>query len=111
MAKLADYTVAGRSGETYKFEVYPKDSSWNEVAAVYLVTKRTIKPDGVGGQHENIYVGQTENIKARFASHDKENCFAARQANCVCVLQVSSEQARLAIEADILAGGRWPCND
>jgi hypothetical protein len=109
MAKLADFTVTGKSGEKYKFEVYPKDSSWNEVAAVYLVTKRTIKPDGVGS-HAHIYVGPTDNLKERFASHHKENCFTTREANCGCVLQVSSEQARLAIEADILAGDNWPCN-
>ena len=109
MAKLADYTVTGKSGEQYRFEVYPKDSIWNEVAAVYLVTKRTIKPDGIGS-HVHIYIGETENLKNRFASHDKEGCFTKHGANCVCVLQVSSGQARLAIEADILAGSDWPCN-
>jgi hypothetical protein len=110
MAKLADYPVTGKSGAKYTFEVYHKDSSWNEVGAVYLVTKRTIKPDG-GGEHMHIYVGQTENLKERFANHQKEECFASHGANCVCVSQVSSEQSRLAIEADILAEGKWPCND
>jgi len=110
MAKLADYTVKGKSGQEYKFEVYPKDSSWNEIPAVYLVTKRTIKPDG-GGSHTHIYVGQTDNLKTRHASHHKEECFAKHGANCICVFQVSSEQARVAIESDIVAAGGWPCND
>ncbi len=110
MAKLADYPITGKSGEKYTFEVFRKDSLWNEVAAVYLVTKRTIKADG-GGSHTHIYVGQTENLKERFANHHKEECFTQHGANCVCVFQVSSEQSRLAIEADILAAGEWPCND
>ena len=110
MAKLADYTVTGKSGEKYTFGVYRKESSWNEVAAVYLVTKRTIKPDG-GGSHAHIYVGQTDNLQQRFSSHHKEECFKSHGANCICVLQISSEQSRLAVEADILGKGKWPCND
>jgi predicted GIY-YIG superfamily endonuclease len=110
MAKIADYTVAGKSGQKYTFEVYAFDSSWGEVAVVYLVTKRTKKPDG-GGSHAHIYVGQTDNLKERFGSHHKADCFTSHGANCLCVLQESSEERRLAIESDILDGGNWPCND
>ena len=110
MSKIADYTVTGESGKVYTFEVYSYDASWNEVAAVYLVTKRMQKPDG-GGSHTHIYVGQTDNLKERFSGHHKEDYFVLSDANALCVLQESSEQHRRRIESDILAGGNWPCND
>jgi hypothetical protein len=109
MAKIATLTIAGKSGTQYEFEVYPLDSTWNEVAAVYTVTKRTVSKEGKG-THDYIYVGQTENLKERHDNHHKVDCFKRHAANCLCTHQVQSEQRRLAVEADILAGHTWPCN-
>ena len=36
MSKIADLEIVGASGIKYSFEVYPLNSSWNEVGAVYL---------------------------------------------------------------------------
>ena len=110
MPKLADYTVTGKSGKEYTFEVYSYDASWNEVAAVYMVTKRVKKPAG-GGSHTRIYVGQTDNLKERFSGHHKEDCFVLYDGNALCVLQESSEQRRRLIESDVRGAGNWPCND
>lgn len=110
MAKIADYSVTGASKRIYTFEVYPYNSQWNEVAAVYVVTKRTPKTGG-GGSHTNIYVGQTDNLKERHSGHHKEDCFKSEGANCLSVLREDSEEKRLDIESDILEGGYWPCND
>lgn len=102
-------TISGSSGNKYSFEVYPISSTWNEVSAVYVVTKRVPKPDG-GGTHSYIYVGQTENLKERHASHHKAACFEEHGANCLCVLVENGEEQRLTIEADILDAHNWPCN-
>ena len=109
MPKIADYTVAGKSGTKYQFEVYPRNTSWKEVGAVYLLTKRVIGANGKG-THTNIYVGQTGNMAQRHTDHHKEECFDSHGANCTCVLVEPSEPMRLKIESDILQGGKWPCN-
>ena len=46
MAKIADYTVTGKSGQRYAFGVYLYDMPWREIPAVLLVTRRTEKPNG-----------------------------------------------------------------
>lgn len=110
MAKIGTYEVAGISGKKYSFDIYQYDSTWKEVAVVYVVTKRVQNPKG-GGSHTNIYVGETGNLKERFGGHHKSDCFTNNGANCLSVLHESSEDRRLAIESDILDGGTWPCND
>lgn len=109
MAKLADIEIAGASGKKYSFEIYPSDSTWNEIGAVYVVSKRTMKPGG-GGSHEFIYVGQTDNLKERHANHHKANCFEKHGFNCVCVHVEKDEETRLGIEADLVDARAWPCN-
>jgi hypothetical protein len=47
MAKLAAATFTGKTG-SYNFEVYPADTSFNAVGAVYILTKREVGPDGKG---------------------------------------------------------------
>ena len=109
MAKLGTIEIAGRSGNTYSFDVYPYDSNWNEVGAVYAVSRRTPNPDGTGN-HAFIYIGQTDNLKERHSNHHKADCFKGHSRNCLCIKMESSEKNRLAIEADLLAGRHWPCN-
>jgi hypothetical protein len=110
MAKIADLTVIGKSGSKYTFAVYSIDSTWKELAAVYVITKRTEKTGG-GGSHRYVYVGETENLKDRHSNHHKADCFAKHDANCLCALLEDDEDKRLEIELDILAGNTFPCND
>jgi predicted GIY-YIG superfamily endonuclease len=110
MSNIATLTVAGASGRQYKFNVYPIDTKFAPVAAVYLVTKRTPNARG-GGSHSYLYVGQTGNLPERFDNHHKEYCFRRNGANCVCVHQDGNEQSRLSKERDIYLKHRPPCND
>ena len=109
MVKTKTYTVTGKSGAKYTFGVYGYPGEWNEVAGVYLITKRVVT--GSSGSHSQIYVGETDNLKERHSGHHKESCFKRHGANCLCFLPETSGQRRLAIEKDILDGGTWPCND
>lgn len=110
MAKIADLDISGESGTSYKFAIYPFDTSWkDDVDCVYAVTKRT-KKSGGGGSHAYIYIGQTDDLKARLEDHHKQQCFEEHNANCICVHRESSESKRLEIEDDILKNHSWPCN-
>jgi len=111
MAKIADYTVSGKSGSKYTFGMYEYPGTWKPVAAVYIITKRAVGADGKG-KHTNIYVGQTSNLSERQEDHHKQDCFKRHAANCIGVLTEKDEQRRLDIEADIRNNGSlWPCND
>jgi hypothetical protein len=110
MSKLADLIVEGESGTKYKFEVYSRETTFNHVSAVYLLTKRTQKSDGTG-THEFLYVGETGDLGTRFDDHHKQDCFDRKGANCICVHRDGNEKSRLATESDLLAARNWPCND
>jgi hypothetical protein len=111
MAKIADYTVFGQSHSQYTFGMYDYPGNWKPLAAVYIITKRTVDAEGKG-RHTGIYVGQTSNLSERHEDHHKQDCFKGKGANCIGVLIEKNEKRRLEIEADIRNNGSsWPCND
>ena len=109
MAKIADATFKGESG-SYDFEVYPADTSFNAVGAVYIFTKRTVGADGKGS-HTLLYIGQTDSLKDRIPDHEKWPCAQRNGVNCVCAHRDDDEDSRLTKEADLLAAIDTPCND
>lgn len=110
MAKLATMKFRGASGREYSFDVYPFDTTWRDnVAAVYFVTRRYQKEDGKY-YHDEIYVGETTNLKERFQKHHKIECFYRKNANCICILLESNLDTRLSIEADLISAHNPPCN-
>ena len=109
MAKIGTLTLTGASGAKYTFNVYPYDTEFKEIAAVYYISKRTEKADGTGN-HTNIYVGQTEDLSTRFDDHHDESCFKRNGANCKSILAESSKKRRLEIEADLVSALTPPCN-
>ena len=109
MAKIADATFTGKTGN-YSFEVFPTDTSFNAVAAVYVFTKRNVGSDGKG-THTLLYIGQTDSLKNRIPDHEKWACANRNGVNCICVHRDDDEKSRLAKEADLRAGHNTPCND
>ena len=69
MVKIADAKFNGKS-RSYSFEVYPPDTSFNSVGAVYIFTKREEGADGTG-KHTLLYIGETDSLKDRIPSHEK----------------------------------------
>ena len=111
MAKLGTLTLNGQSGQSYDFDVYSSDTSWNAgVACVYYISKRTKKNDGTGS-HTAIYVGETEDLNDRLSNHHKQQCFDNNGYNAVSIHQNSNNQSRLSIESDLIASHDPPCND
>ncbi|WP_339783358.1 hypothetical protein [uncultured Marinobacter sp.] len=109
MAKINTLKLTGVSGTTYTFDVYPYDTKFKAIAAVYYISRRTEKSDG-SGTHTAIYVGETEDMSTRFDSHHDEACFKRNNANCKSILKETSGRRRLEIEADLVSSLNPPCN-
>jgi hypothetical protein len=110
MAKLGTVTFTGVSGNRYEFSAYPwRTSLKKDYGAVYFVTKRNQKSDGI--YHARIYVGQTDDLSTRFDGHHKQPCFDVHNANCICIYGELDEDSRLAIEQDLIDNYHPPCND
>ncbi len=110
MARYGDITYTGQSGTIYQFEIHSWDAPFDEVGAVYIITRRTVKPEG-GGTHVRIYIGQTADLSERFDNHHKISCFEQHNANCICIHVDDNENSRRTKEADLIAVYRPPCND
>jgi excinuclease UvrABC nuclease subunit len=94
-----------RSLGQYHLSAYALGTPFNDVPAVYVITRR--EPDL---RHHPIYVGQTQNLRQRFANHQKWPCMMRNGANYVCVVVITDEANRLAIENDLIAAYHPPCN-
>src|SRR5438445_10852651 len=64
VAKLGTITLKGASGASWTFDVYPRDTAFRAVGAVYVQSVRTPKIGG-GGNHQFIYAGQTGDLSNR----------------------------------------------
>jgi len=110
MAYKGNITYQGASGKDYIFKVYEKSTTFNDVGAVYLITKSQYKKAKDRWYHSLIYIGQTQDLSARFDNHHKENCFKEKQYNRICVYRVNGEKTRLKVEKDLLDNYDPPCN-
>ena len=61
--------------------------------------------------HTTLYIGETENLNARFTSHHKESCFAKSGYNAVSIHPEPDPQSTLEIEEDLVDQLDPPCND
>jgi len=110
MAKLATITLTGISGKKYDFNVYPFNTEFNLIGAIYYISKRTEKQDG-GGSHSQIYIGHTSDMSERLDDHHKASCFKSNNANCISIYKEANKQLRLEIEQDLIDAYKPPCND
>ncbi len=109
MAKIADATFDGKSGR-YSFEVYPINTTFNSVGAVYIFTKRVVDASGKGS-HELLYIGETESLADRIPNHEKWRTARDHGANCICVHRDDNGKSRLNKETDLRAASLTPCNN
>lgn len=100
-------TAIGASGRKYDFEVYPWGQPFRPVGGVYLVLKK--KPE-TQPTYDVLYVGQTGNLDQRFDDHHNQQCFDRNAKTHLGVRGESAEQARLAIERDLLGNYKTACN-
>jgi hypothetical protein len=109
MARLGTMKLAGASGTTYSFHLFPWATSFKAIGAVYFVTRRFAKSSG-GFQHERIYLGQTRDLSEGFAKHTQKDSFKKHSANCIFVLHENDDTQRQQIEKDLLPKHKTLCN-
>jgi hypothetical protein len=108
MPSIGSITFTGKSGTQYSFDIYPSETRFAKVGAVYAVTKRTV---GLQGKtHARIYVGEADSLRERFENHHRQECFDRHGANCICVHLDDDEESRLAKETDLRNAYDWICN-
>lgn len=108
----ADVILTGQSGRTYLFTCYSPQTNWNTVAGCYAFAARTSNPSGVSVTRI-LYIGQTESFQRRMAEHqdDKWAAVARHGANLVLAASVPNEDARLAMEQDLIRHYQPHLND
>jgi excinuclease UvrABC nuclease subunit len=95
----------GNSGRTYKYWIYPIDSSFKSEPGNYLFAKetspRTWRP---------VYIGQAKNLDDRLDNHNKEACAKRNGATHIHAHLNHSKEARLAEESDLIKKWNPACN-
>ena len=106
MAKIADVTFTGQSGREYKFEVYPRETTFKDVGGVYVFSKRDSQKN-----HTLLYIGQTHSFEERrLAHHEKWECADPLGGNVICTHRENNETQRKAKERDLIDKHQPPCN-
>ena len=101
---VSTVTVTGSSGAQYSFKVYPWDTQFKAVGAVYLVLRKG------NPNFDLLYVGQTEDLSSRFDDHHKQPCFDRKGRTHIAILVESSEAQQLRIESDLVTKYQPSCN-
>lgn len=111
MAKVGSVTFTGRSGEQYRFDVWPVETRFKALAGVFFVTKRAYENSTYRRAcHESIFIGQTASLADPLGTGSQLSCFSKHGANCVCILLNENEERRSAIEQDLIAVHHPSCN-
>lgn len=109
--RQGNITFGGKSGEKYLFQVWPFETRFKPVAAVYFVTKRAYDNSTYRrASHDGIYIGHTADLSAVLASESLRDRFKRFGANCICVHVLADEARRISIEQDLLAMHSTHCN-
>ena len=95
----------GRSGHIYQHGIYPWNTSFKPLGAVYVPMRLENS-----GTYTVLYVGQTGDLSERFDDHHKQWCFNQNRKSHITILLEPSETKRLAIEADLVAAYNPACN-
>ncbi|HEX8369001.1 MAG TPA: hypothetical protein VF604_10715 [Pyrinomonadaceae bacterium] len=105
--QISEAVFRGRNS-LYNFEVYPMNVRFNEVPAVYIISKRKIDRYG-RGHHFLVCIGQTESLVEDIKMHKRGKCVKQLQANTVSVILEDDAQKRLEVENDLKAAHAIPC--
>ena len=95
--------------DRYGFEVFPLDTEFEDVSAIYVISKRKIDKRKKG-HHALVCIGQTESLQGEIKRHKKGKCVKKYEANVISVLPEADEKKRLRIETDLKAAHAIVCN-
>jgi len=110
--RQGNINFTGKSGKPYSFQVWPIDTRFKPVAAVYLVTKRAYRNRTYNtASHDAIYIGQAASLADAFGAAVSLERFLKHEANCVCVHPLADPEQRIAVAEDLLGTHSTYCND
>lgn len=112
MIKEGTKIFYGKSGMQYQFDIYPKNAKFDNDSAVYIFCKR--HTSGFQVIFSPLYIGETGELGARIANHEKWDCVLSHDCTHICVMQVTGKNAerdRLAVEKDLRHNYDTPCNE
>ncbi len=95
--------------DRYGFEVFPLDAEFEDVSAIYVISKRKIDKRKKG-HHALVCIGQTESLLGEIKRHKQGKCVKKYQANVISILPEENEKKRLRIETDLKAAHTVVCN-
>jgi excinuclease UvrABC nuclease subunit len=95
----------GRSGTTYKYEIYLIGADFKEKGGNYIFCKKNAE-----GYWAPQYIGQAKNLNERLGSHEREVCAKRNGATHIHAHLNPTEAARLAEEMDLIHNFNPPCN-
>jgi hypothetical protein len=109
MFRINSAKFSGYSGRHYTFYAYSIDHRFEKIGAVYTVTRRYKNNHG-GASHHVLYIDQTDDLSAIFASHSRWDCFIQRRANCLCTHVDPDQESRSEKMRDLIRQYRPECN-
>jgi hypothetical protein len=106
VAEPSQVNWPGKSGKRYTYTVFPLDQAWNDVPANYIFAKLTDRG------WSPVYFGESERLKTRHISHEKELCAKRNGATHIHAHKSSAQkQERLDEETDLRNNfPNTPCN-
>ena len=102
MASLGKAMFKSKSGNQYRFKVFPLDTRFRQISGIYMIAHRD-RGNHAGHRHKILYVGNTEDFSQPFEKHRKAQDLMRLGANCICVQSDKSEKSRLDKERDLIA--------
>jgi hypothetical protein len=94
--------------DRYDFKVFPLDNDFEDVSAIYVISRRKIDRQKKG-HHALVCIGQTDSILGELKRH-KNKCIKKHNANVISILPETDEKKRIKIEEDLRAAHAIACN-
>jgi hypothetical protein len=110
MASLGKATFTSKSGNRYRFKVFPLGTRFRKLSGIYVIAHRAHSIRG-GHRHKILFVGNTMDFSQPFEKHRKAQNLVRLGANCICVQSDKSEKSRHDKERDLIAAFSPACND
>ena len=105
MTDTATIEWPGQSGKNYLHYIHPIGTDFMPVGGNYIFCKLNAQDRWVP-----VYIGQTNDMKVRFANHHASPCISRNGATHVHEHSNDNQQNRLNEESDLLSRFNTTCN-
>jgi hypothetical protein len=110
MASLGRVTFKSKTGNRYRFSVFPLSTRLRKLGGIFLIAYRGRGAEG-RSRYKILFVGNTDDFSQPFQMHEKARVLVRMGANCICVQSDPSNGSRQEKEHDLIAAFRPACND